>query len=137
MTLLIAVHTTHLLHVLVSSCQSAGHLVHKFGGLTSEDDFELSSEFTYALDRGGLSLPTLSTVFFVHSASTLYEKLGATRRCCRTYVQKSFGYIASPWAENVPACKTLANILLKACVLNNSDRERELGCLRRKEKLTK
>ena len=36
----------------------AGHLVHKFGGLTSEDDFELSSEFTDALDRRGMRLTT-------------------------------------------------------------------------------
>ena len=32
---------------------------------------------------------------------------------------------------NAPiACHTLANILLKAFVLGNSDRDRDLGCLR-------
>ena len=95
----------------------AGHLVHKFGGLDTEDDeYFLSSEFTDALDRGGLSLPTLLTVFFVHSAFTLYDKLGSVHRRCRTCVQKCFGHISSPWTDNKNACKTLANIMLKARV---------------------
>ena len=51
----------------------AGHLVHKFGvHCTDDEDFELTSEFTEQLDHGGLSLPTLSTVFFVHSAFLNY-----------------------------------------------------------------
>ena len=67
----------------------AGNLVRKFGGQsTDDDDFELTSEFTEELDRGGLSLPTLSDVFFVHSAFTLFDKLEAVHKRCRTYVQK-------------------------------------------------
>ena len=33
-------------------------------------------------------------------------------------------------------CIALANILLKAFVINNSDKEKALGCLRHKEKLS-
>ena len=40
---------------------------------TEEDD--ISSEFTSELDRGGLSVPTLSTVFFVHVAHMTHGKL--------------------------------------------------------------
>ena len=39
-------------------------------------------------------------------------------------------------AGNMSACISLANILLKAFVINNSDKEKALGCLRRKEKLS-
>ena len=36
--------------------------------------------------------------------------------------------------SNKTACVTLANILLKAFVLDKSDKEKQLGCLRRREK---
>ncbi len=59
----------------------AGHLVHKYGDSTSmeeiiddEDGNEGSSEFLDNLNRGGLSVPTMSTVFFVHNAYNLYDK---------------------------------------------------------------
>ena len=39
------------------------------------------------------------------------------------------------WKETL--CVTLINIILGVFVLNNSDRKKELGCLRRQEKLTK
>ena len=38
-------------------------------------------------------------------------------------------------ANNSKACCAAANVLLKAHVLHHSDREQELGCLRRMEKL--
>ena len=116
----------------------AGHLVFKFGAhkTDDDDDFELTSEFTEKLDRGGLSMPTLSDVFFVHSAFTFFDKLNSKHKRCRTYIARCFSHITSPFVEKPEAFKTLANITLKAFVLNNSDRERELGCLRRKEKLS-
>jgi hypothetical protein len=40
-------------------------------------------------------------------------------------------------AANVQACQTLVNILEKALVLDTSDTEQRLGCLRRQEKLQK
>ena len=34
------------------------------------------------------------------------------------------------------ACFSMSNIIFKAFVLNHSDKEKQLGCLRRKEKLS-
>ena len=58
------------------------------------------------------------------------------KACCRNYFKRLFSFIDAPVADVSDACLTVSNILLKAFVLNNSDRERELGCLRRKEKLS-
>ena len=45
----------------------AGHFVHKFGKLLPQSDEEgISTEFLDDLNCGGLSVPTFSTVFFVH-----------------------------------------------------------------------
>ena len=49
-------------------------------------------------------------------------------------IQLSF--VDAPLASSNAACTTLANILLKAHVLNVSDREKSLGCLRRQDKLS-
>ena len=84
----------------------AGHLVHKFGELEVDTEDEISSEFLDVLNRGGLNMPALSTVHFVYSGTSLIEKLPLERRRCRTY-------------------------LVKLC-----DHAREVGCLRRKEKLS-
>lgn len=114
----------------------AGHLVHKFGkSLNTDMEEEISSEYLAELNRGGLSVPTLSTVFFVHSAYKVHAKLSPNKQRCRNYLKRVFSLIDATIASNAGACLTLANTLLKAFVLNNSDRERELGCLRRREKL--
>ena len=42
----------------------------------------------------------------------------------------------APLAGSKAACTTLANFLLKAHVLNVSDKEKSLGCLRRQDKLS-
>ena len=115
----------------------AGHLVHKFGKLLpASEEEEISSEFITELDRGGLSVPTLSTVFFVHTAHATHGKLPAEKGRCRNFLKNLFSSIDAPIATIPGACLTLTNIILKAFVLNSSDRERELGCLRRKEKLS-
>ena len=82
-----------------------------------------------------LSQPTLATTFFVHSAVNLMLSMSTTKSNCRTYIAKLLSYIETPVASDEAACRTMANILMKAQVLDSSDREKDLGCLRRKEKL--
>ena len=50
----------------------AGHLVFKYGKYldASDEEEEVTTEFLTELSRGGLSVPTLSTVHFVHTAYT-------------------------------------------------------------------
>ena len=116
----------------------AGHLVHKFGKLLPQsDEEEISTEFLDELNRGGLSVPTLSTVFFVHVAHQTHGALPPGKARCRNYLKRLYSNIDAPIANIADACLTLSNIILKAFVLNDNDRERELGCLRRKEKLSK
>ena len=116
----------------------AGHLVHKFGKLLPQsDEEEISTESLDELNRGGLSVPTLSTVFFVHVAHQTHGALPPGKARCRNYLKRLYSNIDAPIANIADACLTLSNIILKAFVLNDSDRERELGCLRRKEKLSK
>ena len=116
----------------------AGYLVHKFGDNTyrevEEGDCDLlSSEFLDELNRGSLSLPTLSTVYFVHTAHRLHENL---KLRCNKHFAELLSTVNAPIAGSMSACIVLANIIMKAFVLNNSDKERALGCLRHKEKLS-
>jgi hypothetical protein len=119
----------------------AGFLTRKYDTQTAsnnDDDAQeltVSSEFTQQLDRGGLSIPKLSTVFFVHSAVHVISKLSPPKAGCRKYIASLLSYVDAPLANNSMACRTVANVLLKAHVLHHSDREQELGCLRRREKL--
>ena len=78
--------------------------------------------------------PLLSTVYFVYSAYKLFDKYKL--RCCREHLCQILARIDSPMSTNQKARATLSNILLKAFVLDNSDKERHQGCLRRKEKLS-
>ena len=50
-------------------------------------------------------------------------------------MSEALARIDCPMAIIQGACVTLANILLKAFVFDNSDKGRQFGCLRRKEKL--
>lgn len=118
----------------------AGYLVHKYCNSTSmedimddEDGNEVSSEFLDHLNRGGLSVPTISTVFFVHNAYNLHAM---TKMHCRFHFAELLSFVDAPLATNNAACTTLANILLKAQVLNVSDKEKAVRCLRRQEKLS-
>ena len=85
------------------------------------------------LNRGGLTLPRMSTVHFVHAGHVLYQR---TQIKCTRHLANVLFFVNSPIACSEAACKTLANILLKAFVLNVSDRQRSVGCLRRQEKLS-
>ena len=118
----------------------AGYLVYKYGDSTSmeeiigdEDGNEVSSEFLDNLNRGGLSVPTMSTVFFVHNGYNLHDQ---TKMRCRFHFAELLSFVDAPLAGSKAACTTLANILLKAHVLNVSDKEKSLGCLRRQDKLS-
>ena len=116
----------------------AGYIVYKFGDNTymevEENDCELlSSDFLDNLNRGGLSLPTLSTVYFVHTAYHIHANL---KLRCNKYFSELLATIHVPIAGNKAACSSLANVIMKAFVINNNDRETALGCLRRKEKLS-
>ena len=116
----------------------AGFITHKFLKHVCDDtgdDLLVSSEYLDELNRGGLMVPTLSTCFFVHSAIYMFPKLLPERSKCREYLSKILFLIDAEIAANMVACRTVANIIMKAHVLDNSDREQQLGCLRRKEKL--
>jgi hypothetical protein len=119
----------------------AGFLTRKYDKHISSDDandaqeITVSSDFTRHLDRGGLSLPKLSTVYFVHSAVHIISKLIQPKASCRKFVATLLSYVDAPIANNNLACRTVINVLLKAHVIHHSDREQELGCLRRREKL--
>ena len=75
----------------------------------------------------------MSTVFFVHNAYNLHDK---TKKRCRFHFAELLSFVDAPLASSNAACTTLANILLKAHVLNVSDKEKVVGCLRRQDKLS-
>jgi hypothetical protein len=117
----------------------AGFLEHKFNTRvafvepeTAED--LIDSDFITNLNRGGLTVPKISTVHFVHAAHKLF--IDCTLRCCRVHLSQAISLIDSPMAIIHGACVTLANIFLKSFVLDKSDKEKRLGCLRRQEKLS-
>ena len=53
----------------------AGYLVHKYGDPDVNEDEEVPSEFISELSRGGLNVPTFTTVYFVHNAINLYNRV--------------------------------------------------------------
>lgn len=119
----------------------AGYVTRKYDNHPARDDDNdeqeprVSSAFMKQLNRGGLSIPKLSTVFFVHSAVYLIRKLNPPKSGCRQYITRLLSSVDAPLSSNLMACRTVSNILLKAHVLHHSDKEQELGCLRRREKL--
>ena len=121
----------------------AGYVTHKYDNHPTIDDENdeqeprVSSAFIQKLDRGALYIPKLSTVFFVRSAVHVISKLSPPKSRCRQYtgIASLLSFVDAPLSSNVMACRTVANILLKAHVLHQSDKEQELGCLRRREKL--
>ena len=112
----------------------AGFLAHKHKIQDASES--LSSEYLDSLSRGGLTIPTLNTVFFVHSAIKIYEGLPKNKKHCYRYVIKLFTFIDVPFAHDNTVCRTIFNVISKAYVLNESDVEKTVGCLRRQEKLS-
>jgi len=119
----------------------AGYLTRKYEPNPASDDDDdvqgprVSSQFITHLNRGGLSIPRLSTVYFVHTAVHILSKLSPPRSGCRQYIARLLSNVDATLSSNALACRTVANVLLKAHVLHHSDREQQLGCLRRREKL--
>ena len=104
--------------------------------LTHANEDELvTSDFLDELSRGGLRVPTLNMVHLVHCAFNLQKNLDSSRRTCTIYFRKLLSFVDSPYSSDVAVCKRLTNVLFKAEVLHLSDKENELDCLRRKEKL--
>ena len=65
----------------------SGYLARKYGQPDSDDSETVSCDFLEELNRGGLHTLTLYTVYFVHSAMRLYEKLdNSKKKCCRYLV---------------------------------------------------
>ena len=86
----------------------AGYLVHKYGDSTSmkiidDDGNEVSSEFLDNLYRGGLSVPTMSTVFFVHNAYKMHDKI---KMRCRFHFSELLSFVDAPVASRNAACTT-------------------------------
>ena len=98
-------------------------------------DNEVPSDFIEKLNRGGLRVPTLNLVYLVHSPIELYDKIIESRKSCTKYFRLLLSFIYTPYSRNVNICKRLTNIIFKAEVLHKSDKENQLGCLRRKENL--
>ena len=113
----------------------AGFLVHKHGEPDTTQEKE-ETEFLSELNRDGLSLQTLNTVFFVHCSMIVHGKIPEPRRNCCKYFKNLISHLDTEIASNEKIWQTLTNIVCKAYVQNNNDRERELGCLRGKEKLS-
>ena len=119
----------------------AGFLTRKYDTQSASDydddvqELTVSSDFTQQLNRGGLSIPKLSTVYFVHSAVHTISKVSTPKAGGRKYIATLLSYVDTPLSNNIMACRTVANVLLKAHVLHHSDREQALGCLRHREKL--
>ena len=59
-----------------------------------------------------------------------------TKMCCRFHFTELLSFVDVPLADGKAACTTLASILLKAHLLNVSDKEKSLGCLWTQDKLS-
>ena len=112
-----------------------GFLAHKLNQPDVDISEDVTCDFLNELNRGRLHVPTLTTVYFVHSSIHLYEKLDDSTKHCAEYFRNLLSHIDAPLSENNAACRTLSNLVFKARVIAASDRENVLGCLRRKEKL--
>ena len=66
----------------------------------------------------------------------LYKNLNESRWHCCKYLEKLLSLIDSPISSNTAACRTFANLIFKARVIKESDKENVIGCLRRREKLS-
>ena len=63
------------------------------------------------------------------------KKIDKNRLICTKYFQKILKHINCNYSSDEKLISSLTNIIFKADVQNSSDRESQLGCLRRKEKL--
>ena len=106
-----------------------GFLAHKHQNGHAEDEVEddmASSEFIEEFNRGGLSVPTMATAFFVHSAIPLLAALTIPKNKCSSYFIEVLSLGDAPLAENLTARRILAILLLKAQINDASDRGQNL-----------
>ena len=96
----------------------------------------LTTEFLEELNRVGLCMPTLTSVAFTHCAMKVHDQIPWPRKHCEVYFLRLLSKFDCSLAKDPEACKKLKNTLCKAFVLHNSDTEKQIGCLRRKEKLS-
>ena len=72
------------------------------------------SNFITNLNRGGLTVPKMSTVHFVHAAHKVI--IDYNLRCCRVPLSQAIYGNNSHMAIIHKACLTLSNIFLKAFI---------------------
>ena len=78
------------------------------------DEDPVDSDFITNLNRGGLTIPKISTVHFVHSAHKIL--IGCNLYCCRAHLSQAISCIDSPMAIIKEACETMFDIFLKVFV---------------------
>ena len=93
----------------------------------------ISQNKMFPLQKNSL-LSKWSQVNDIIQTVTVLRRLLPVRARCYNFLKRLYACIDAPIATISDACLTMSNITLKAFVLNNSDCERELGCLRTKEK---
>ena len=72
----------------------------------------------------------------MHLAVKIHELLPKSKKHCHRYVTKLLQYIDVPFSNDEKIARTTFNLVSKAYVLNESDIEKKIGCLGRKEKLS-
>ena len=60
---------------------------------------EESCRFLEELNRGTLRVPTLNTVFFMHSAQYTYEHHDESRKNCISYFKKLISQLMLLWQQ--------------------------------------
>ena len=77
------------------------------------DDTVVSSDFLKEMDGVGLSVPTLSTTYFVYTGVKVFESLSPSKRSCREYLVKLFvlPLVDASISEDLLARRTLAYAL--------------------------
>ena len=63
-------------------------------GTEDIDDHHINSDFVTSLNRGGLTVPLLSKMHFVHSTYKLFDKCNL--HCCRAHLSQALYCIDSP-----------------------------------------
>ena len=76
----------------------------------AETEETLSTVFLDELNRGGLSMPTLHTVYFVHCAVKLQELIPQPCQNCGKYFQRLLAFINSSMAKNEKAARNIMNL---------------------------
>ena len=73
-------------------------------------------------------MPKLSAVYFVHKIFRIFEYFEFH---CRIHLSNVLANINSPMAPIQGAFVSLSYVLFQAFLLDKSDKERQLGCLRK------